>query len=329
MDLDTSASTPAVRVDAAKAYRANVLAVVNSFLVLLTNLSYAPMLVSAPNSANLVSAPVPGAATGAQPAEDVATFMRRVWGLVLGAVLPLWNNPVDLALHPKLVQSALSVLRNCTEQAGQLAVPGTAAGRAARDHVVDATRTQQLQDMGFSRPAAETALRRVGNHTALAMEWLLTHPEEVETAEAEVAEAGPAAATVPAADGDEALLASAQHCIRVHGNAQTLLDQGQMTDLPKGVMPEVGTLVTGAIHLLSLSPSSAFYLADLLRVHCGLGTAQRDAVADALLSKLGTFSALHADTQDSLLATSHLLLVLATEGATGLKEVIAEKGKEA
>ena len=37
-------------------------------------------------------------------AEDIPAFMRRVWGVLLGAVLPLWRDIDLLAQHPKLVQ---------------------------------------------------------------------------------------------------------------------------------------------------------------------------------------------------------------------------------
>lgn len=37
-------------------------------------------------------------------AEDIPAFMRRVWGVLLGAVLPLWKDVDLLAAHPKMVQ---------------------------------------------------------------------------------------------------------------------------------------------------------------------------------------------------------------------------------
>lgn len=40
-----------------------------------------------------------------KPAEDVPAFMRRVWGVMLAAVLPLWRDPALLAAHgDKIVQ---------------------------------------------------------------------------------------------------------------------------------------------------------------------------------------------------------------------------------
>jgi hypothetical protein len=44
-------------------------------------------------------------ADASKPAEDALAFMRRAWGLLLAAVLPLWHNPALLAAHgDKIVQ---------------------------------------------------------------------------------------------------------------------------------------------------------------------------------------------------------------------------------
>ncbi len=43
----------------------------------------------------------------AKPAEDAPAFMRRAWGLLLAAVLPLWRDPALLAAHgDKIVQAS-------------------------------------------------------------------------------------------------------------------------------------------------------------------------------------------------------------------------------
>jgi hypothetical protein len=92
--------------------------------------------------------------------------MRRAWGVLLAAVLPLWNDPALLAAHgDKIVQSVVSVLRNCTENAAQLAAAMAAAARSgargAAPALADPARVQQIAEMGFSRAQAEEALRRV------------------------------------------------------------------------------------------------------------------------------------------------------------------------
>lgn len=60
--------------------------------------------------------------------------MRRAWGVMLAAVLPLWQDPQLLGAHgDKLVQSVVSVLRNCTENTAQLQVgAGCWVGARAR-----------------------------------------------------------------------------------------------------------------------------------------------------------------------------------------------------
>lgn len=66
-------------------------------------------------------------------------------------------------------QSVVSVLRNCTENAGHLqAVVATAARTAARAVAPpDPARVQQIVEMGFSQAQAEEALRRVSTAVLL------------------------------------------------------------------------------------------------------------------------------------------------------------------
>lgn len=57
----------------------------------------------------LLPAAAPGGEGGSEvrAAEDIPAFMRRVWGVLLGAVLPLWQDPDLLCAHPKMVQVGL------------------------------------------------------------------------------------------------------------------------------------------------------------------------------------------------------------------------------
>ena len=68
------------------------------------------MIINSPNSAALIAAPVPGgepaAPRPAAEADGVPGFMRRAWGVLLAAVLPLWRDPALMAAHgEKIVQA--------------------------------------------------------------------------------------------------------------------------------------------------------------------------------------------------------------------------------
>jgi hypothetical protein len=136
-------------------YEASTKAVVNTFLVLMTNMSHAPMVAASPSAQALALAPVPGtgAPTGrsscmqggaphrgalARPAssvarlrlrpfgaaggeggteaavpESLAAFMSHIWGVLLAAVLPLWQDVQLLAANPKLVQASWATRLRC------------------------------------------------------------------------------------------------------------------------------------------------------------------------------------------------------------------------
>ena len=57
----TAAAAGTTPADLAEAYRQSVESTAGTFLVLMTNMSHAPMLINSPNSTNLITAAVPGA----------------------------------------------------------------------------------------------------------------------------------------------------------------------------------------------------------------------------------------------------------------------------
>ncbi|KAL4856977.1 E3 ubiquitin-protein ligase UPL1 [Chlorella vulgaris] len=308
----------------AKAYRQSVEAAVGTFLVLMTNMSHAPMVVNSPNSANHITAPLPGAVDGAaKPAEDAPSFMRRAWGVLLAAVLPLWNDPALLAAHgDKIVQSVVSVLRNCTENAAQLAAAMAAAARSgargAAPALADPARVQQIAEMGFSRAQAEEALRRNGNHVELAMEWLIVNPEAAAAAEA-AATAGGAAAQHQVDDQALAQMVAATLSV---GGAKPGAQQEGVEEVPTATMPDTPALVDSAVNLIKASPRSAFYVCDLLKAHSAQSSKHRQTVLERLMWHL---SAASSPTDAQLFAPAHVAALLLSEVAAS-REVAAEKG---
>ncbi|KAI3425184.1 hypothetical protein D9Q98_008953 [Chlorella vulgaris] len=321
---DATGGTATQPISPAKAYRQSVEAAVGTFLVLMTNMSHAPMVVNSPNSANHITAPLPGAVDGAaKPAEDAPSFMRRAWGVLLAAVLPLWNDPALLAAHgDKIVQSVVSVLRNCTENAAQLAAAMAAAARSgargAAPALADPARVQQIAEMGFSRAQAEEALRRNGNHVELAMEWLIVNPEAAAAAEA-AATAGGAAAQHQVDDQALAQMVAATLSV---GGAKPGAQQEGVEEVPTATMPDTPALVDSAVNLIKASPRSAFYVCDLLKAHSAQSSKHRQTVLERLMWHL---SAASSPTDAQLFAPAHVAALLLSEVAAS-REVAAEKG---
>ena len=71
--------------DLAEAYRQSVESTAGTFLVLMTNMSHAPMLINSPNSTNLITAAVPGAGESVGSVKGLrAGHFQRVWGSCAG-----------------------------------------------------------------------------------------------------------------------------------------------------------------------------------------------------------------------------------------------------
>ena len=177
-----------VLTDPGLALRVDVENLVNSFLVLMTNMSYVTMISLSPNCERFLTAKVPGMSYPSGHS-DPSWTIRQVWECLLGAVLPLWRDPVTLGNHPRLVQSVVSVMRNCTEH-NTVTNSLTYLSRLVemnednepnrlQEQDVNIEHLRQIQDMGFSEAAARSALQRVDGYVELAIAWLAEHPNEV------------------------------------------------------------------------------------------------------------------------------------------------------
>lgn len=220
-----------------------------------------------------------------QAAPDPAAFMRRVWAVLLAAVLPLWRDSGLLGAHPRLLQSVASVMRNSMDTAATSAA-ATAASLAAdaRNRSVSAARSaamiaparvQRITEMGFSQAQAEAALRRVGGQVELALEWLFAHPDEPAAPE------GGAAGGGPGGSEDDALARMVAEALSVDGTPMALLrDAGTGAEGSSAgagsaaaardaaaALPSSAALVSGAVDLAQAVPGSPFYLADMLKAY--------------------------------------------------------------
>ena len=199
-----------------KAPRPLVEAYLTRLLGLYNQLASATMLFQSPQAAALLVAPLPNYSGQplVAPAKDPKVFVKQLQGQILQAVLPLWSNPRAGQASPGVLGALIRVLQTCAQGVGQASMLlRYGAGASPRRTAVrtlaqpNAATVQQIVEMGFSQARAEEALRRVGaNSVELAMEWLITHPEEPAAPAAAAAAggeaAGEAAAGAAAAGGE-------------------------------------------------------------------------------------------------------------------------------
>jgi hypothetical protein len=139
------------------------------------------------------------------PSKDPVQFVQQLHSHILAAVLPLWSHPKAAHAPAGVLTAMIRVLQTCAAGPSHASLvlryqqQGRPVQRVAPQP--DAAMVTTITEMGFSQARAEEALRRVGaNSVELAMEWLISHPEEP---------AAPAAAAGAAAGGAAAGAAAA------------------------------------------------------------------------------------------------------------------------
>lgn len=118
------------------------------------------------------------------PPKDPLNFVQQLHSHILSAVLPLWNHPKAADAPSGVLTSIVRVLMTCFQGPGPASIilRYSQQGRPAVARVQaqpDPQMVQQIMEMGFTQARAEEALRRVGaNSVELAMEWLISQPDD-------------------------------------------------------------------------------------------------------------------------------------------------------
>ncbi|KAF5194891.1 E3 ubiquitin-protein ligase upl1-like protein, partial [Thalictrum thalictroides] len=111
---------------------------------------------------------------------NAETFVKVLQSMVLKVVLPIWTHPHFTDCGQEFITTILSILRHIYSGVEVKNVNSSAVTRASGPPLNESTITR-IVEMGFSRSRAEEALRQVGtNSVEMAMEWLFSHPEEVQ-----------------------------------------------------------------------------------------------------------------------------------------------------
>lgn len=175
-----SAKSKAERPEDKSAANSWLMDTLRSYARLMEHLVTSSLLLTPSSMAQVLLQPVAGAS---EPlAKDPEAFVRSLQAQVLEVILPVWNHPHFAQCSATFITLIASIITHVYTGVGDTKIsrPGGGASAGARlpGPPPDESAISSIVEMGFSRPRAEEALRRVGeNSTELAVEWLFSNPE--------------------------------------------------------------------------------------------------------------------------------------------------------
>ncbi|KAL8225466.1 hypothetical protein R6Q57_018023 [Mikania cordata] len=182
---------------------------------------------------------------------DAEVFVKILQSMILKTVLPVWTHPQFTSCNDDFIATVISIIRHIFS--GVEVRSASNAGSRPAGPPPNETTISTIVEMGFSRARAEEALRQVGsNSVELAMEWLFSHPEEVQ-------------------EDDELARALAMSL----GNSGTeskddtvTNENSQQIEEETVQLPHVDDLLSTCKKLLEMKDSLAFPVRDLLAMIC-------------------------------------------------------------
>ncbi|KAH6764972.1 hypothetical protein C2S51_016221 [Perilla frutescens var. frutescens] len=239
---------------------------------------------------------------------DAETFVKVLQSMVLKAVLPVWTHPRFPECNYEFITTVVNIFRHVFSGVEVKSV-GSNVGRTGPPPNESTITT--IAEMGFSRSRAEEALRQVGsNSVELAMEWLFSHPEEVQ-------------------EDDELARALAMSL----GNSGTEMKEDATNENAENVeeelvqLPPVDELLSTCRRLLQMKETLAFPVRDLLVMICSHNEGQeRPRVVSFIIEQVklcGDIS--DSGNQKMLSAFFHVLALILNEDSTA-RELASKSG---
>ncbi|CAH8320273.1 unnamed protein product [Eruca vesicaria subsp. sativa] len=242
--------------------------------------------------------------------QDAETFVKILQSIVLKAVLPVWTHPLFTECSYDFVTTLISIIKHVYSGVELKNLGGNGSGRVTGPPPSETT-ISTIVEMGFSRSRAEEALRQVGsNSVELAMEWLFSHPEEIQ-------------------EDDELARALAMSL----GNSESDTKQNVVDETQEQIeaevvsLPPVEELITTCTKLLQMKEPLAFPVRDLLVLICSENNGEhRSGVVSYLVSRIKDCCPVFDDSKSNLLsALLHVLALILHEDA-GSREVALKAG---
>ncbi|KAG5383107.1 hypothetical protein IGI04_034577 [Brassica rapa subsp. trilocularis] len=242
--------------------------------------------------------------------QDAETFVKILQSIVLKAVLPVWTHPLFTECSYDFVTALISIIKHVYSGVELKSLAGSSSARVTGPPPSETT-ISTIVEMGFSRSRAEEALRQVGsNSVELAMEWLFSHPEEIQ-------------------EDDELARALAMSL----GNSESDTKENVVDETREQIeaeivsLPPVEELITTCTKLLQMKEPLAFPVRDLLVLICSENNGEhRSGGICCLLSRIKDCCPVFDDTKNNLLsALLHVLALILHEDA-GSREVALKAG---
>ena len=123
----------------------------------------------------------PNSSTDASESIDLPAYTVRARAAIFDVIRDTWSSPICRSAPPNVVRSVFRTLTSIlaadfeTAESGVSSLPSMLPRERGRV-MVSEDRIRQLVDMGFSRGDVVQALRRYGNNTAAATDFLISQP---------------------------------------------------------------------------------------------------------------------------------------------------------
>ncbi|KAL0644346.1 hypothetical protein Bca4012_042636 [Brassica carinata] len=242
--------------------------------------------------------------------QDAETFVKILQSIVLKAVLPVWTHPLFTECSYDFVTALISIIKHVYSGVELKSLGGSGSARVTGPPPSETT-ISTIVEMGFSRSRAEEALRQVGsNSVEFAMEWLFSHPEEIQ-------------------EDDELSRALAMSL----GNSESDTKENVVDETREQIeaeivsLPPVEELIATCTKLLQMKEPLAFPVRDLLVLICSENNGEhRSGGICCILSRIKDCCPVFDDTKNNLLsALLHVLALILHEDA-GSREVALKAG---
>ncbi|XP_062098638.1 E3 ubiquitin-protein ligase UPL2-like [Humulus lupulus] len=241
---------------------------------------------------------------------DAETFVKVLQSMVLKAVLPVWSHPQFIECSYDFITTVISIIRHIYSGVEVKSVNSNTSARITAPPPNE-TAISTIVEMGFSRSRAEEALRQVGsNSVELAMEWLFSHPEEVQ-------------------EDDELARALAMSL----GNSDTDTKEAGTNDSVRQLeeemvqLPPVEELLSTCTKLLQMKEPLAFPVRDLLAMMCSQNDGQyRSNIVSFIVDRVKECSLTAEGGNGTMLSALFHVLALIFQDDVVAREVASKSG---
>ncbi|KAK7275857.1 hypothetical protein RIF29_16983 [Crotalaria pallida] len=240
---------------------------------------------------------------------DAETFVKVLQSTVLKTVLPVWTHPQFIDCSYEFISTVISIIRHVYSGVEVKNVNGSSGARITGPPPNETT-ISTIVEMGFSRSRAEEALRQVGsNSVELAMEWLFSHPEEIQ-------------------EDDELARALAMSLGNSESGTKDAVanDNSQQPEEEMVQLPPVDELLSTCTKLL-LKETLAFPVRDLLVMICSQDDGQnRSNVVTFIVDRIKECGLVSSNGNNNMLAALfHVLALILNEDAVS-REAASKSG---